>query len=277
MSTMTLTVNGPELLRAGVFASLIVALVGCELVWPRRPVSGGWVRRARNVAMIAVATLGWRIVYPLGTIGFAAWWPWGLLHVVRLPAPIGIAVSIVVLDFAIYWQHRAFHASNLLWRFHRVHHSDTGFDATLGVRFHPVEIWLSLGYKVLVIAALGASAAAVAIYESALLAFSLFSHANLALPGAADRVVRRVFITPDWHRVHHSIHAEETNSNFGNILSAWDRWFGTAREQPRDGHESMRIGLAGFRDPAAQRLAALLILQPLASDASIASADASTE
>lgn len=253
-----------ELLKAGVFFTFLVTLLLLETRWPRRDAPTSWNRRARNFAMVALSTVMLRVIYPLGAIGFAAAWPWGLLHLVNAPTALACAASVVLLDLAIYWQHRAFHASAWLWRVHRVHHTDTAFDVTLGVRFHPIEILLSFAYKLLIIALLGAAPVAVAIYEASLLAFSLMTHANIALPHKMDRGIRHVFVTPDWHRIHHSVHADETNSNFGNILTIWDRWFRTVREIPRDGQRSMRIGLAEFRDPASQRLLALL-LQPLLS------------
>lgn len=248
-----------DLLKTGVFVALLLGLLLAEARWPRRPVVVDWMRRVRNIGLIAVSTLLLRLLVPLGAVGFAAAWNWGVLHQLQWPSWIEFALSLVVLDCAIYWQHRFFHMVPWLWRAHRVHHSDTGFDVSLGIRFHPFEILPSFGYKLLLIALLGITPAAVATYEALLLGFSLWTHANLALPASMDRVLRFVIVTPDWHRVHHAIHHDESNSNFGNILSLWDRIFGTAREQPRDGHLAMSIGLSEFRAPADQRLSALLI------------------
>jgi sterol desaturase/sphingolipid hydroxylase (fatty acid hydroxylase superfamily) len=247
-----------DLLKIGVFVALLLGLLLCEAWWPRRPTVVDWIRRMRNVGLIAISTLLLRLIAPLGAVGFAAASSWGVLHQVQWPTWVEFGLSLVLLDGAIYWQHRFFHLVPWLWRAHRVHHSDTGFDVSLGVRFHPLEILPSFGYKLALIAVLGIAPAAVAAYEALLLGFSLWTHANVALPAAIDRVLRLVFVTPDWHRVHHAIYHDESNSNFGNILSLWDRLFGTAREVPRDGHVAMTIGLAEFRTPAQQRLPALL-------------------
>lgn len=251
--------NSADLLKSGVFVALLLGLLICESRWPRRPLVVDWMRRVRNVGLIALSTLLLRLIAPLGAVGFAASWHWGALYQVQLPIWVEFGLSLVLLDCAIYWQHRFFHLVPWLWRAHRVHHSDTGFDVSLGVRFHPLEILPSFGYKLALIALLGIAPTAVAAYEALLLGFSLWSHANVALPAAVDRVLRVVFVTPDWHRVHHAIHHDESNSNFGNILSLWDRLFGTAHEWPRDGHLAMTIGLTEFRAPTEQRLPALLI------------------
>jgi len=247
-----------------VFVVLLPLLFVLESRRPRSAVPGGWLRRGRNLALIALSTIGLRLAFPLGAAGFAAIWQSGLFHVLRAPAAVEAAASLVALDMAIYWQHRAFHHWPLLWRAHRVHHSDLGVDATLGVRFHPFEIFPSFGYKLLVVALLGVAPPVVAAYEASLLGFSLLTHANVVLPPGLERVLRRVLVTPDWHRVHHSVRYDEANSNFGNILSVWDRWFGTARERPHVDLAVMPLGLPDFRDPPAQRLGALLV-QPFVS------------
>jgi sterol desaturase/sphingolipid hydroxylase (fatty acid hydroxylase superfamily) len=167
-----------------------------------------------------------------------------------------------VLDLAIYLQHVLFHAVPVFWRLHRMHHADVDFDVTTGVRFHPVEILLSLLYKFALIVALGSPAVAVMIFEVLLNAGSMFNHANLRLPAPADRVLRRLVVTPDMHRVHHSAIPVETNSNFGFTFPWWDRLCGTYRAQPAAGHDAMTIGLEEFRDPRCLRLDQLLI-QPL--------------
>ena len=257
------SLNQVAMVKAAAFLALLGLLLVLESWRPRRAVPGGWRRRAVNLGLIAVSALILRVLFPLGAVGFAAAWQSGVFHHVTAPWAVGTLASLVLLDLAIYWQHRAFHHWALLWRAHRVHHSDTGFDVSLGVRFHPFEILPSFAYKLLIVAAFGIAPGAVAIYEVSLLGFSLATHANIALPITLDRVLRRVVVTPDWHRIHHSIHGDELNSNFGNILSVWDRLFGTAREAPRDGQTTMTLGLPEFRDRMAQRLGALLI-QPLA-------------
>lgn len=250
--------NQAALWRLGAFVALLALLLTVEYLLPRRPVPGGWRRRATNVGLAVFSTALLRALFPLGAVGFAANWHSGLLHRFDAPWALATIASLVIFDLAIYWQHRAFHHWALLWRAHRVHHTDTGFDVTLGVRFHPFEILLSFGYKLLVIAVFGMAADAVAIYEISLLAFSLFTHANLALPPRVDRALRRLIVTPDFHRIHHSIHADELNANFGNILSIWDRLFATARTNQRDGQTGMAIGLTEFRDAGDQRFDALL-------------------
>jgi sterol desaturase/sphingolipid hydroxylase (fatty acid hydroxylase superfamily) len=171
----------------------------------------------------------------------------------------------VALDLAIYLQHVLFHAVPALWRLHRVHHADLEIDVTTGARFHPIEILLSMGIKLGVVAALGTPAAAVLIFEVLLNATSMFNHSNVRMPLWLDRVVRWVVVTPDMHRVHHSIVARETNSNFGFNLPWWDRLFGTYRAQPAAGHEAMIIGIDQFRDPAERRLDRMLT-QPFRDD-----------
>ena len=173
----------------------------------------------------------------------------GLFNVIAVPAWIGVAASVVILDLAIYLQHVLFHAVPALWRLHRMHHADLEFDVSTGLRFHPIEILLSMLIKFAVVAALGAPALSVLIFEVLLNATSMFNHANVRIPLGIDRVLRWLVVTPDMHRVHHSILARETNSNFGFNLPWWDRLFGTYRAQPAAGHEAMTIGIEQFRDP----------------------------
>jgi len=172
---------------------------------------------------------------------------------------------VIVLDLAIYLQHVLFHAVPVLWRLHRMHHADLEFDVSTGVRFHPIEILLSMGIKLGVVAALGTPAVAVLVFEVLLNATSMFNHGNVRLPARTDRVLRWIVVTPEMHRVHHSVVPRETNSNFGFNLPWWDRLFGTYRAQPAAGHEGMTIGIAQFRDPSELRLDRLLI-QPFRDD-----------
>ncbi len=183
-----------------------------------------------------------------------------------LPGWIEFLIAIIVLDLAIYLQHVLFHAAPLLWRLHRMHHQDLDFDVTTGARFHPIEILLSMGIKLMVIAALGPSAAAVLVFEALLNGMAMFNHANAKLPLGLDAILRMFVVTPDMHRVHHSVLPNETNSNFGFNLSVWDRLFGTYRAQPAAGHEAMTIGIEQFREPRELWLDRLL-LQPLRGDA----------
>lgn len=252
-------------IRVGAFVGVLAVMMTWERLAPRRVD----VTRARrwpvNFTLVLVDTLIVRLfarVLPVAVALTAEANGWGLMNQLRLPAWASIPLTVVVMDFAIYWQHRAFHRVPWFWRLHRVHHSDTGFDTTTGVRFHPAEIVLSMGWKLVVVVALGAPAAGVIVFEVVLSATSLFNHGNVRMPAAADRWLRRLIVTPDMHRVHHSSRVDETDSNFGFNLSAWDRLFGSYRAQPAAGHEAMEIGLGGFRDAQAQRLPALLT-QPL--------------
>jgi sterol desaturase/sphingolipid hydroxylase (fatty acid hydroxylase superfamily) len=171
----------------------------------------------------------------------------GGLNIVEAPTWIAVPVSVLLLDLALYLQHVLFHAVPVLWCLHRMHHADLDIDVTTGVRFHPLEIVLSMGIKVMVVAALGAPAVAVLTFEVLLNATSMFNHANLLFPAPLDRILRWLVVTPDMHRVHHSVVVAETNSNFGFNLPWWNRLFGTYRTEPALGHEGMTIGIAQFR------------------------------
>ncbi|WP_300301370.1 sterol desaturase family protein, partial [Ferrovibrio sp.] len=233
---------------------------------PRRMLSIGRLRRwPANLGIAALNTLMLRLVAPGAAVGIAIWASGqgiGLFNMLDAPAWLAITVCVLAFDLLIYGQHVAFHKIAPLWRLHRMHHADLDIDVTTGARFHPVEILLSLGIKLVAVLLLGAPAASVLLFELLLNATSMFNHANLALPAGLDRVLRSVVVTPDMHRVHHSWHRDETDSNYGFNLPWWDRLFGTYRAQPRDGHDGMVIGLRDFRDPAEQRLDRML-LQPL--------------
>lgn len=251
------------LLRLAIFAVLVVGLMGLESRWPRRP-AGSWRRSGQNLALLAVGTVIVRLVVPLAAVGTAAAAEslgFGLFNLVPLPALVAGTLTVVLLDLGIYFQHRAFHHWPVLWRLHRVHHSDIVFDVTTGVRFHPLELLVSMFYKMALVAVLGAPVAAVVVFEVLLSSAALFSHSNLRLPASLDGALRRLIVTPDMHRVHHSVDVAEHNRNFGFCFSCWDRWFGTYVPQPARGHREMRIGLDRFRGAAQQSLIALL-LQP---------------
>ncbi len=190
---------------------------------------------------------------------------WGLLNRYPLPAPAAVAVGVLALDLVIYLQHLMFHAVPLLWRLHMVHHADLDIDVTTGLRFHPLEIVISLGVKVAAVAALGPPVAAVVLFEVLLNATAMFNHGNVRLPEGLDRWLRLLVVTPDMHRVHHSVTIRETNSNFGFNFPWWDRIFGTYRAQPAAGHTRMTIGLSQFRDFGTLGLSACLLL-PLRGD-----------
>ena len=209
-----------------------------------------------------------RFAFPLLAVGSAAWAAstgWGLLHQITMPVWLEIALSFVLLDLLVWGQHVAMHHIPLLWRLHRVHHSDRDFDATTGVRFHPIEIAFSMGLKMGFVIALGAPVISVIIFEIVLSATSLFTHANLHLPAAIDRVLRWLIVTPDMHRIHHSIRREETDSNYGFNFSVWDRLFRTYRRAAKDGDPGLTIGLPPYQQGSTGRLGWALAL-PFARD-----------
>lgn len=255
-------------IRGSVFLSVLLLMALWEILAPRR--RGDLSRRGRwpsNLGIVVVDSLLVRLVFPAAAVGFALFCEaegWGLFQALEAPGWIAFLASVVLLDLAIYFQHVLFHAVPMLWRFHRMHHADTGFDVTTGLRFHPVEILLSMGIKFGVIAALGPPAAAVLVFEVILNATAMFNHSNIRVPAGVDRLLRWVLVTPDMHRVHHSVYRDETDSNFGFNLPWWDRVFGTYRAQPRDGHEGMVIGIDRFREPREHWLDRMLI-QPFRS------------
>ncbi|MBM3517144.1 MAG: sterol desaturase family protein [Alphaproteobacteria bacterium] len=209
-----------------------------------------WLRWINNLGVVVLATALVRLVFPIAAVGLAHLAQergWGLLNAIQAPGWLAVALSLLVLDLAIYLQHVMFHAVPALWRLHRMHHADLEFDATTGLRFHPLEILLSMGIKLVIVAALGPPAVAVLVFEVLLNATSLFNHGNVRLPFGLDRTLRWLVVTPDMHRVHHSVRPNETNSNFGFNLPWWDRLLGTYRAQPRDGHAGMTIGIEQFR------------------------------
>jgi sterol desaturase/sphingolipid hydroxylase (fatty acid hydroxylase superfamily) len=252
-------------IRLGFFAGIFVLMAAWELWAPRRALQQSKALRwSNNLALVALDTLVVRALFPVAAVGvaaFAAARGIGIFNLVAVPLLAAFVISLLVLDAAIWLQHRLFHAVPLLWRLHRVHHADLDFDVTTGARFHPVEIVLSMLIKCAVVLALGAPAVAVLVFEIVLNATSLFNHGNVRLPASVDRVLRWLVVTPDMHRVHHSIDRRETDSNFGFNLPWWDRLFGTYRAQPAAGHEAMTIGIGEFRSPRELWLDRLL-LQP---------------
>ncbi|TLF52516.1 sterol desaturase family protein [Halomonas urmiana] len=263
MSEMPLTHE--LLIRGGVFAFVLLGMALWEVVARRRPQR--IPRRQRwpsNLAIVVLDTLAVRLVFPLAAVGaalVAAEQGWGLFNLVSVPTWLAMVASVVMLDMAIYFQHRLFHVVPWLWRLHRMHHADLEFDVTTGLRFHPLEILISMGIKLAVVALLGAPALAVLIFEVLLNATSMFNHGNVRLPARLDRWLRLAVVTPDMHRVHHSIVRQETDSNFGFNLPWWDRLFGTYRDQPAAGHLGMTIGIEDFREAHDLRLDRML-LQP---------------
>ncbi|CAG0958273.1 hypothetical protein BURK1_00573 [Burkholderiales bacterium] len=255
--------------RLGAFVAIFAAMAAWELAAPRRALRERKpVRWTNNLALVVANSVLVRAIFPLaavGVAGFAAERGMGVLNIFPLPYAAAVVLSVLVLDVAIYLQHLMFHAVPLLWRLHRVHHADLDFDVTTGARFHPLEIVLSMLIKFAVILALGPPALAALIFEVLLNATSMFNHGNVRMPARIDRLLRWLVVTPDMHRVHHSIDPRETNRNFGFNLPWWDRLFGTYRAQPRAGHDAMTIGIEQFRAPRELRLDRML-LQPFRAD-----------
>ena len=250
--------------RLSFFGGVFVAMALWEFLAPLRPSSTSKVKRwSTNLALVGINTLVLRLLFPSAAVGVAwlsAHRGWGLLNNVGLPFWLSFTASVLALDFVVYLQHVLFHAVPAFWRLHMVHHADLDFDVTTGTRFHPLEIVLSMLVKTAAVVLLGPPVAAVLGFEVLLNATSMFNHGNVRIPPAIDRILRLVVVTPDMHRVHHSVVPVETNSNFGFNLPWWDRLLGTYRAQPRAGQLGMTIGLRQFRDPERLTLARLLAL-----------------
>lgn len=239
-------------IRLGCFAGILLAMAIWEILAPRRVLTQSKATRwANNLGLTLFNTVLARLVLPVAAVGVAlaaGEKGWGLLNVVALPAWAAGLVAIGGLDLAIYTQHRLFHRIALLWRLHRMHHTDLDLDVTSGARFHPLEILLSQAIKMGMVVLLGAPAWAVVAFEIILNGTAMFNHANVRLALGIDRWLRLLVVTPDMHRVHHSVLHRETDSNFGFNFPWWDRLFGTYRDQPEAGHLAMTIGLANYRD-----------------------------
>ncbi|MDE0309885.1 MAG: sterol desaturase family protein [Acidiferrobacterales bacterium] len=248
--------------RLGVFFAILAAVALWETIYPKRPWQLSRVRRWTNhISLSILNTVVVRLVIPLTAAAYALTLESegvGLLNLVDLPNWIAIVIAVLILDLAIYAQHVWFHKLEFFWRFHRMHHTDLDIDVTTGVRFHPVEIVISMLIKFAVISLLGPPAMAVIVFEIVLNATSMFNHGNVRIPVPIDRVLRLFLVTPDMHRVHHSEIRTETDSNFGFNLPWWDRLFGTYRDQPQEGHLGMSIGLPIFRDGQELRLDRLI-------------------
>jgi len=256
--------NTEMAIRLGFFFGIFVLVAVCEVLAPRRVLTtskaGRWFA---NLVIIGLNPLSIRLVFPVLPVALALLATerqWGLLNNFDLPYWLEVVMSVIALDFSIYLQHVLHHSVPALWRLHMVHHADLDYDLTTGLRFHPVEIVISMGIKLMAVAALGPPPLAVLIFEVALNATSMFNHSNIHIPIALDRVLRLFIVTPDMHRVHHSVIIRETNSNYGFNLPWWDRLLGTYKDQPAAGHEGMTIGLSQFRDPKRLTLPWLIIL-----------------
>lgn len=249
-------------IRLALFVTVLGGLAVAEVVRPRRARVLPRVRRwPHNLGLVATGAVAMRVVAPAGAASMALLARsrgWGVLRTVDVPAPVAWTGTVLALDLAIYAQHVAMHKVPVLWRLHRVHHADVDVDVTTGVRFHPIEYLLSLGLKAALVAAIGAPVGAVILFEVLLNATSMFNHANLELSAGADRAVRLLLVTPDMHRVHHSVEREEADHNYGFNVPWWDRVFGTYKAQPDGSHETMTLGVSQFREAEEQRLDRLL-------------------
>lgn len=241
-------------IRLAAFLAIFLAMAAAEIAAPRRPPHRLKGRRwLTNLAIVAVDSLVLRVVFPMAAVGAAVWAEsrgYGLLRAVAAPGWLAGLAAFVVLDFAVWLEHVASHKIPLLWRIHRVHHSDVDFDLTTALRFHPLEILISMLWKAGLVVALGAPVLSVLLFEIVLNGAAMFNHANLRLPPALDRRLRLVIVTPDMHRIHHSVRPYETDSNYGFNFSLWDRLFAVYREEPEDGHLGMRIGLSEHQNEA---------------------------
>jgi len=257
------------IIRLAAFALFFSAFALWELVAPRRGLSIGRLRRwPGNLGILLVDILTVRVLVPTAAVGaslYAAGHGFGLINHLQLRLSVAALIGFLALDLVIYAQHVVFHKVPLLWRLHRMHHADLDIDVTTGVRFHPLEILISLLIKMAVIVALGIPVVAVILFEVVLNVTSMFNHSNASMPAGLDRVLRLIVVTPDMHRVHHSILRRETDSNFGFNLPWWDRLFGTYRAQPEAGHIGMTIGIPMFRDPGELRIDRM-ITQPFRND-----------
>ncbi len=253
-------------IRLGFFFGVFAIMALWEWVAPRRTLTvSKALRWASNLGVVLLNTVLLRLLFGAAAAGVALFvrdQAWGLLNYFDISFAFAVVVSVIALDFAIYLQHIMFHAVPTLWRLHRMHHADLDFDVTTGARFHPIEIILSMLIKFAVIIVLGAPVLAVVLFEVLLNATSMFNHSNVRIPPALDRALRWFVVTPEMHRVHHSIEDDETNSNFGFNLPWWDRLCGTYRDQPRAGHEGMTIGIRTFRDVAQCENLPRMLLMP---------------
>jgi len=239
-------------LRLGFFFGMLLLIGLWEILAPRRTLKiSKLLRWTNNLGLVFFNSVLLRLIFPAAAVGMAAFAQqhgWGILNYYSIHPLLAIVLSIIAMDFIIYLQHVMVHAVPVLWRLHRVHHADLDYDVTTGARFHPIEIILSMLIKLATIVVLGPPVVAVIIFEITLNAMAMFNHGNIGLPAGLDKLLRFFVVTPDMHRVHHSVEDDETNSNFGFNLSWWDRLFGTYREAPRGGQIDMHIGIHKFND-----------------------------
>lgn len=250
-------------IRMASFIFLIVIFASLETVWPRRLANKySKYRRLNNLLLLTTNFIAVRFLVPLATVELALATTekeFGLFNLISMPVLLNIILTIIIFDLLIYLQHIVFHKFHFLWRIHRVHHSDVEIDVTTGIRFHPVEIVLSMFYKLLAVYLIGPLAISIIIYEILLNAAAIFGHSNIKLGTGIDNLLRTILVTPDMHRIHHSVLRREIDSNYGNIFSIWDKLFKTYRARPESGYDGMTIGLDKFRDETSGQYLQLLI------------------
>ena len=256
--------NSELLIRFAFFFGILCVMFLWEIFAPRRPLITSKITRwFTNLGLVLIDSIALRLLFPAALIGFSFLFQqrgWGLSNLFGLPTLLNIVFSVLILDLAIYLQHIMFHSVPLFWRLHMIHHTDMDFDVTTGVRFHPIEILLSMGIKIIIVFLIGALPAAVLIFEVLLNGTSMFNHGNVRYSQHIDSILRLWVVTPEMHRVHHSTIRWETNSNLGFNFPWWDRLFGTYRDQPAKGHLEMTIGLDPYKEPEKLTLRWLLVL-----------------
>ena len=253
MSLEEVIISNEKYIRMGFFFGMIILIGLWEILAPKRALTvSKTVRWMNNLGLVFFNIFILRVLFPVAAVGvatIATYNGWGLFNYFEVPFWLAVVATVIIMDFVIYIQHVMVHAIPVLWRLHRVHHADLDYDVTTGSRFHTLEIILSMLIKFATILLLGPPIVAVIIFEVILNATAMFNHGNISLPKTIDKYLRLFLVTPDMHRVHHSVEDDEANSNFGFSLPWWDRLFGTYRDQPRAGHEGMTIGIHKFRDP----------------------------
>jgi len=252
------------IIRIGSFLAMLIAMGAVETLWPRRILTARKMHRwFSNVSVSVLSTLLIRLLTPIIPTALAIYCienGLGLFNLISIPGWLALPISVLILDMIIYWQHVVFHKQQLLWRIHRMHHADTDIDASTGIRFHPIEIAISMIIKLAAIILLGPPVMGVIVFEILLNGCALFNHANVRLPIPTDSVLRLLVVTPDMHRVHHSTDMSEANTNYGFNFPWWDRLFGTYKAQPEMGHDDMKIGLNIFRERSFVRLSKMLTI-----------------
>lgn len=251
-------------LRLTSFFFVLIVMTGAERFWPKRTWREARARHwLRNISLLLLNTVVLRLTLGAAAVSaayFAQTQNWGILNLVNLPFWAGLIIALIALDCLIYWQHRLFHVVPILWRLHQVHHADVDLDATTGLRFHPFEILLSMLIKVCVVVIFGFDPVAVVVFEILLNASSMFNHSNVSLSLKVDALLRRVIVTPDMHRIHHSVLMSESNSNYGFFMSIWDKLFHSYTPAPQNGHRDMLLGLSYAQKADNWTLKALLMM-----------------